>query len=654
MKERRHFQRALLALVILGLAAIEPLTHVWIRYFPPEGTVPTGMHIGDSAHHLLCMRSFLNGFHSPFASCKAPAGANSWHYFATPFFLLYGLMGAAGHALQVNEFLFLGILNGLGGALYLLTAYRLLREIAPKLAHTAFYCFALGGGLGGGLYVLTGLLGLHTHPDFQHGFERFAWYELIEGQHLSPALLMPRFYYTLPLALGLAALTALLQAERRRSTKHLVLAGCLAFLTAALNLRLGPMFWLVALLYLSAASPRPFRERLCLALTFGAPAALGGLMFWGVLQQHPSYGGNVARITQQAMRLIPFLSATLLFWIAAGRGVWAALPTLPRSFQFLAWTCAGYLGLYGLAYLGYQAYFGNWLYGGDTSAAIAASDPALLGALGGGIAGVAFRWRSSVSGRILSASNESTGTANTSLGWVALWLLCFLAVALSAFGQGWFLRFSPQRFMVLLGLPLALLTADGLWRMRPALRRVLFTLIIGCGFVSLGVASLCFQGVLGRTPGQGPFAHLHYALMTENDAALLKQEPKGTTLVPMWSPIAFGEVLSLREGVNVLGGPGALNLGDQVFGPVEQAVNAFFSPDIGDDFRLDLLNKWCVDFVYCPDTCPVAEVLLDHFETVPWLTERLRAGKGRLFGVARDTLPGRPIAGLRGAQEDPR
>ena len=60
--------------LITALAAIQPLLHVGIREAPPEGTVPTGLHIPDSALFLYSMDMFHTGFKSHYATCRSAVG----------------------------------------------------------------------------------------------------------------------------------------------------------------------------------------------------------------------------------------------------------------------------------------------------------------------------------------------------------------------------------------------------------------------------------------------------------------------------------------------------------------------------------------------------------------------------------------------------
>ncbi len=223
------------------------------------------------------------------------------------------------------------------------------------------------------------------------------------------------------------------------------------------------------------------------------------------------------------------------------------------------------------------------------------------------------------------------------LHWLVLWLLLFLAVALSAFGQGWFMRFNPQRCMVMLGLPIALLAAHRLERM--ALCHKLAAdcatgLIIICGVCSTAVAAACFQGPLGHRPGEGPFAYLHYEIMTPADANALEHiEPGATIVCPTWSPISFGDIVALRDGVSVVGGVGALNLAAQPFDKLTKEINSFFDPSTSVQWRDAFIERWCVDYVYCPDTCPVDPRVVRQFRDTPWLELVYSEGDAFLFSV---------------------
>lgn len=611
--------------LMIALAAIEPMTHCWIVAAPPAKSVPTGLHTGDSGHHLVAMASFSNGFASPFATCRAEDGGSGFRYFAAPIFLLYGIVGEIGRLLGISPFLWLGLVNGLGGFLLFWSVYRFLRHIAPNEAMPAFYLYALGGGLGGLVFLGAGLGGELDASGFEAWFHRFARYELIEGQHLSPILLMPRFYYTLPLALGFAALTALVETDRGRCPAHLVFTCFLLFTTTAINLRLGPLLWGVGAAYLLLGSPNERLYRLWLAVSTCGAVAAGAVVFLGLLQVHPSYADNVRGVTRECILLLPLLFATIWHWPAVKTALCRTLAVLPPLPRAIVVGLSGYLALYALLYLGHQAWYGNWWRGGDLQAAIWASDGAWVAIVPAAVVG--WKW----------APRRPVDTVvSPGMRWVSLWFVVLLALSVSAWGQGWFLQVSPQRGMVLLGVPLALLAASGLrtWP-RPA-RMAGFALIIGSGVLSQAVAALYFQGHLGRTPGKGHFAYLHYAHMSEADARLLEALPSGTVAVPPWSPIAFGEIVAHHGDYTVLGGPGAMNLGDQPFGALQEDVNRFFDADTDDAMRRLFVEEWCVDYIYCPDTCPVEERVLQAFRDIAWLDPVANAGRGMVFKVRKN------------------
>ena len=399
--------------VVVILALVSPLSHLWMANYPPAGTVPTGLSNADSAIYLQAMRMLRNGFYSPYASCKAPNGPSDIAFLAAPFHWLYALIGVVAGFLNVNDFVFLGLANGIIGAAYLYVVYHFLRAAAPRQAKLAFLLFTLSGGLGGLMYAVTGLLGLH--------------------------------------------------------------------------------------------------------------------------------------------------------------------------------------------------------------AAIAVSDWALLGAAGGGIYGRSRR-------QVLASTDES-------VAWVVPWLLVFTAIAVSAWGQGWFLRLTPQRLMLLLGLPLSILSATALqaWgRRRPYHARGYLATMILCGVASAIAGTLFFQGPLGRAAGKDPFARLHPEIMTPADAELLGHLTSGIVLAPQ----SFSDAIALRPGMRVLGGIGGTDLSDQMSTEIDPAVARFFSGDPDIDRRA-FLDEWCIDYVYCPDTWPVDAEVVAELRKDRRLETVAEKSRGVVFRVER-------------------
>jgi hypothetical protein len=571
--------------VIAAYALLPPLVHWWVAAGPLE-VVFTGVHTGDSAHHLVCMRALETGFESPFATCRDAYGIQSWRYFAAPLFMLYAVVGELGRLLGFAPFTWLGIANGIAAGLYLWAVWRLLRLAVPALAERAFLLFTLGGGLGGAAYLVCLAIGWTASPTFETSFTRFAQYELIEGQHLAPWTQVFRLYYTLPLALAFHALALLVETGRMRCNAHLLFATFVAFAAAFLQSRIGLMLGMAGLLHCAAGTNAAAALRVRYAMTFGAGTAAGLAAGYAVMLQHPAYLGNVSGVTRAVIEFLPLLYHTVWLWpalLAAG----ALLLRVPERPVRMAFGAAyGYLLLYALLCFGSMAYYDTWVHGGALPMALRASDWSLPGLL----LGAAATW---------TAPRRGADIPREVL-WCALWAAAFLVLGLSAWGGGVTLALSPQRFMIMLGVPLAVVAAYGLQQLRPADARVLTVISVACGVVSIAVSAAVFQGFTGTTPGRGPFAHLNYARISPADADAIAALPPGTYLVPPWCPIAYGELLAQRPGIRVIGGPGALNLGGQDFGALMDEVRAYFDPGATDVSRRAFREKWCVDAVFLP------------------------------------------------------
>ena len=197
-------------LLITALALTQPLVHMLCLYFPPMGTMATGLDIPDSALFLHAMNMFPSGFHSAYATCQAAGGDASITYYSVPHLWLYGLLGLIARVLPLDPFLTHGLASGIGAAFYLWVVYRFLLTIAPRHAMSAFVLFALSGGPGGLIYLVAGLAGLNDHAAFDEYFHRFALYDLMEGPHFNPVLYFPRLYYTLSLGGCLGGLGAII------------------------------------------------------------------------------------------------------------------------------------------------------------------------------------------------------------------------------------------------------------------------------------------------------------------------------------------------------------------------------------------------------------------------------------------------------------
>lgn len=585
--------------VILGLALIEPLTHFRIAYFSPDGTVPTGLHALDSAFYLDCMNMFESGFSTPYATCQSALGTSDIRFFSTAIYWMYGMVGAMGNALGVDDFLFLGLANGAGAAVYLFVVYRFLRVLVPRHANLAFLLYALGGGPAGVLYIATGLLGLHGTQGFEGYFLRFAMYEFFEGPYFLPVLHASRLYYTVALALCLGGFTAFINAVRKPSNHHLVFSCGLFLLGVFINMRFGVFVWIVLLLYLLCLRPanalRPF-----LAVTTSVlVAAIVSLL---VIRLHPTFSANTFYTNRTAMWVSPFVSAALLHLVVGQGVIRENLRSLDGWGRVAAWSIAGYLGVFAVLFVGYQVYMGNLLVARDGAVAVWVSDKALSGAVVGFLFGL----------RAGSPKGEKS-----ELGWIALWLILFVAGAISAFGGGLFLQLNPQRLMILIPLPLCVFSAVAIGRMAEIggkKARATTVLFLTCGICSITVGAVEFQGPGNFGPKNGPYAGNHYEVMTADDGEVMERLEGGTVI----APLPYGDILATRPGVRVVYGVASVH-GDQLVSTLQPQVKAFFSEAASDDSRKDFVAAWCVEFIFCGNTWPVEEDIVETLKGIGWL-----------------------------------
>jgi len=344
---------------------------------------------------------------------------------------------------------------------------------------------------------------------------------------------------------------------------------------------------------------------------------------------HPTYSMNQFENVRESMWVSAFVSASLLHWAIVPREVKRSLRGLSYGPRTAALALTGYLVAFGILYAGYQLYYGNLWRIADTVVAVRISDWALVGAAAGGLLGLAWR----------AESDEAPGERENA--WAALWLLLFLAGAISAWGGGWYMRLVPRRLMVLLGLPICLLSAQGLQQIgatRRRLARVFIGVMVSAGACSVAVSALYFQGPLGHTPGKGPFAYRHYEIMTEADARALKSLGPGRVLTPCYNPFTFAEVIALRNENPVAFGVGTFNHSDLRFVPMRKQVDAFFSDDRDSASRRSFVKEWDVDYVYCPDSCPVPKAVVAQLRSTPWLREVAAEDGAVLFEVDHERL----------------
>lgn len=609
--------------IVLALAALQPLTHLLVLYAPPADTVATGLGIPDSALFLYSMDMFPSGFHSAYATCQTESGDASVRFYNVPHLWLHGLLGLIARVLPFDPFLFYGLTNGIGVAFYLWVVYRFLVFVVPACAHSAFLLFALSGGPGGLLYLATGFAGLHGHPLFEEYFFRFAVYDLMEGPHFNPVLYAPRLYYTLSLGCCLGGLGSVLQGVKRGDAP--LHWGWLVaiFLGTFLNARYGVFAFGVLVLYMFAHGTNGGMDWKRALLAYGLPVAAGFLLAGALGRLNPAVVENVLEVGNMALWFSPLVIVTWLHAIVLAPSVTRHLKDSPLRVRLLLFGGLGYLAAYGIGYFLYQGYYGNLLNGRDGSVAAAVSDYALLGAL----EGVIWAWQ----GRMATPENRSA-KSSAMAQWLLLWLVGYTALALSGFGQGWFLRFGPQRLQVFLWLPLCTLAAMGLATWPAWWRRMAYGVLLGCGITSIAVATLVFQSPVGRAGAQGPYAHLHAENMHAIDARLMDALGEGTVL----APAPASDVVVRRRGNPVVFGIGSFNLTDVPYVELRAVVDTFFSPETPDEARREIATDWCVDWIYCPHTWPMDPSTRDQLRAVPWLEMMADDGDGMVFRVRRD------------------
>ena len=607
--------------VCIAIAAVEPITHLWIAHGLPEGVAPTGLHSGDSHMYITAMRAGTNDWYSPYAG--PDANPNDPAYFNVPTHRVYAALGWVTSMLGLDTFMALGLLNGLSAFAYIFAAYRFLRAVAPQLHQLAFILFAFGGGIGGPLYIVAHILGVTTTPEFETWFGRHAAYDLIEGAHLWPLLHAPRLYYTLAMACMLTAMTMMTRAKP--PPWRIAIAMVLVLIAQIINMRAGTFFWAMGAVYF-LMSHWPLRIRIGIVGALFVPIAIGAIITLWAISNHPSYTANVYEDIGETMLFSALLSAILLHIIIAAPEFLRNTIDMRGIFRYALFAIIGYLSAWILLYAGYQLYYGNLFLWGDVTSAIVISDWALIGAPIG------------ITTAHFVPSREDDGRLDD-VRWAVLWLGIAIAVGISAWGQGAFMALLPRRLLVAMALPLCLVTASAITRMGAVsglrAKIALATLLI-CGLSTTAVGALIFQGPLGHTPGQGPFARIHYEAMSEHDAKLLDTLGEGRVLTPMFNPYTFGDVIALR-GNPVVCAVGTLNHSDRPFSETKDAVNAFFDNDTSTDQRADFVRQERVAYVYCPDTCPVDEDVITALEAMEELTLVDRAGRGALFRVTRES-----------------
>src|SRR5690606_18803073 len=155
----------------------------------------------------------------------------------------------------------------------------------------------------------------------------------------------------------------------------------------------------------------------------------------------------------------------------------------------------------------------------------------------------------------------------------------------------------------------------GLATFSPRIQRAAWSVVLVCGVSSIAVAVLAFQSPLGRVDAQGPFTMLHTEVLGAADGRLIEAIGEGTVLAP--SPAS--DVVVRRKENPVVFGIGTFNLTDQPYVELSEELEVFFDAKTSDDVRQDIAKRWCVAWVYCPATWPVAATVRDQLRAADWL-----------------------------------
>jgi len=98
----------------------------------------------------------------------------------------------------------------------------------------------------------------------------------------------------------------------------------------------------------------------------------------------------------------------------------------------------------------------------------------------------------------------------------------------------------------------------------------------------------------------------------------------------------FGDIASFRPGVRTVFGTATLDLSGLTALDVRKRVKTFFDPKTTNSERRVFVDRWCVNYIYCPDTTPVAPAVVKALRTASWLTKDASEGHAVLFRVDVD------------------
>ncbi|MCF6287366.1 MAG: hypothetical protein L3K26_19625, partial [Candidatus Hydrogenedentes bacterium] len=402
------------------------------------------------------------------------------------------------------------------------------------------------------------------------------------------------------------------------------------------------------ILFCRTAWPWPRRIGWAAGLLCGVAA--GGVIAVGMVSRNPELLETVNRSARLALWFSPIISATFFYWLLIPGTLLRTVNRAPHWLRYAGWGAVGYIAAFGALYGLYQAYYGNFLRTGEFPVAVRMTDYALL--LGVPLGFAVAWWNGDALGaqasRLLPCNEAAQKTSHaaravqasrlrshTAPPWSALWLLAFFALSFSAWGQGWFLKYTPDRFIIAIGVPLAILGAaaieGGLLR-RPRLFRGMQGVIIACGILSMAVTWLVSYGPLGYHSLQHHYSWTRNAFMNQADTDTLAHLEDGVVLAPSLGAPLMGDLAVLRGNATIFG-IGSVDYTRHIANDVRAQVADFYSPDANDEIRRELVERWCVRYVYCPDTDPVDPATVAQLRACGWLKEVEENGSAVLFEV---------------------
>ncbi len=445
-----------------------------------------------------------------------------------------------------------------------------------------------------------------------------------------------RLYYTASLALGFGSLMWFVKTKQSQSRGDAVVASLLLFGASLINLRFGAMFVGILFVYLWLSVPKMNRLR-WIAATLSTSALILAVLVYAVMSlKNPAAAQTNYSFVRQSMWPTGFVFAAGMHLFPLLYVVVSRMQDFNRWERALVVASGSYFGSLALCFAGHWTYYGDFLLGSDHTVLNRFSDLALIGGLLGFVLGwrIPFRFETDpfVSGDEGQKRNRSDAPSN-SVEWFLIWALAFMVLGMSAFGQGWGQRFAPQRFLVLLGVPLSVVSAFALIRLRSSFPRSVRSYVVA--MVMLGVTSVLVGSVVLLTPvGRSVSLLWSYRVdtITVADSKLIENIQSGVVL----SAGRDADLVAMRTSARVIGGIGAMDLSDRPFDELERASSRFlfFGED---DVRRALIREWCIDTVYCPSGWTVSGFVAS-LRASPLFEEVATEGEGAIFRVNRAAL----------------